>query len=342
MMDTTKLFYKYHGFVESEPTTFQRTIDQFKLDLPVIERIIFDDGLSSQKKIIPLLLEEKKRGLKGVFAIPTAHIGEEGRLTWYDLNKIKHDFEIANHSHTHTDLTTLTYDEVKTEIQTANAIILDKLGIICKYFTAPYDKYNDNVIKVCDELGLSIIQNRVLVKNDTVLATGKNYWEDIFSGNSSGQKGGNEHIRFAEVEKHLNGNRIIDVGAGYAGLAKQLKEKFPEKEIVCLDFSEKAAKASGYHPYVVSSCEKMPFPDKHFDMLTCLQAMEYFPDDDAFLTEAKRIAKKGIFTATNGKHPTCYQLKTYTPESFRELISKYGKIEHTYVIHNLIFVKAKL
>lgn len=337
-----KLFYKYHGFAKEAPIgIWQRLESQFKADLELIDKVILDDALASQYMIaLPLLRERRKKGaLHVIFAIPTGKVGQGYVMNWDSLKELSKEFEIASHAHTHSDLTCMSYEAIKKEIELSKKLIEENIGRKCLYFTAPYDRYNDDVRKACEELGLFIVDNRILVKNDTVLPMEKNYWDQIYSGKLKAQPGGNEHIRYGETDKHLEGNLIIDIGAGDAGLAKFLKAKHPELEIWCLDVSEAAAKRAQYEPYVVASCDKMPFEDKKFDLAICLQVMNHIREDEPLLAEAKRIAKKGIFTATNGVHPYCEQYKTYDKNKFARLIKKYGKLEQDYVTQGMIVVK---
>lgn len=167
------------------------------------------------------------------------------------------------------------------------------------------------------------------------------YWNDIYSGKVKAEPGGNEHYRYGMAMKYLEGESIVDIGAGYCGLCKIIKDAYPEKYVLALDMSESAMKSSNYQPYKVSSIYSMPFPTKSFDMALCMQVLEYVEDNDAAIKEVQRIAKRGIFTVTNGKHKTCSQLREYNLESFVSMLSAYGEIEHSEYVHAMLFVKIK-
>lgn len=67
-------------------------------------------------------------------------------------------FEIGIHSNTHPDMTKLTRSEIKNELQTNIKQIKDLTGFTPKLFRPPYGYYNNNLIEVCEELGLSCIE----------------------------------------------------------------------------------------------------------------------------------------------------------------------------------------
>ena len=66
--------------------------------------------------------------------------------------------EIGTHSNTHPDMLRLDYDTMKKELTTSIKKITDITGKDEKVFRPPYGSYNNTLIKVCDELGLSAIQ----------------------------------------------------------------------------------------------------------------------------------------------------------------------------------------
>lgn len=67
-------------------------------------------------------------------------------------------FEIGIHSNTHPDMTKLTKKEIRSELKTNMSLIEDLTGFTPKLFRPPYGYYNNNLIEVCDELGLSCIE----------------------------------------------------------------------------------------------------------------------------------------------------------------------------------------
>lgn len=67
-------------------------------------------------------------------------------------------FEIGIHSMTHPDMTTLSRSEIKQELSENMRLIEDLTNYTPKLFRPPYGYYNNTLIEVCDELGLSCIE----------------------------------------------------------------------------------------------------------------------------------------------------------------------------------------
>ena len=67
-------------------------------------------------------------------------------------------FEIGIHSNTHPDMTKLSKAEIREELTINIKLVEDLTGFRPKLFRAPYGYYNNNLIDVCDELGLRCIQ----------------------------------------------------------------------------------------------------------------------------------------------------------------------------------------
>lgn len=67
-------------------------------------------------------------------------------------------FEIGIHSNTHPDMTKLSKQQIKEELETNIKLVEDLTGFSPKLFRPPYGYYNNNLIEVCEELGLSCIE----------------------------------------------------------------------------------------------------------------------------------------------------------------------------------------
>jgi SAM-dependent methyltransferase len=96
--------------------------------------------------------------------------------------------------------------------------------------------------------------------------------------------------------KDYNGKRVLDIGCGPRG---------------SLEWADMAHQRVGLDPlvrhylklgaikhkmeYVASGSEKMPFPDAHFDIVTCLNALDHVDDLGATIREIKRVTKRGGF-----------------------------------------------
>jgi hypothetical protein len=62
--------------------------------------------------------------------------------------------QLANHSHTHRDLTTLSQTEIKKDLMKCHNFLKIKYGVDARpYFRAPYGALNSKVIKAAEEIG---------------------------------------------------------------------------------------------------------------------------------------------------------------------------------------------
>ncbi len=66
--------------------------------------------------------------------------------------------DVANHSYSHPHIASLSYEDIKGEIEKANETIEKISGKENDLFRAPYGEYTDNVIEVAEELGFYTIQ----------------------------------------------------------------------------------------------------------------------------------------------------------------------------------------
>lgn len=66
--------------------------------------------------------------------------------------------EIANHSNTHPHVCNLNISQNAEEIENANNIIKNIIGIDTKLYRAPYGEYNNTVINSATEKGYKVIQ----------------------------------------------------------------------------------------------------------------------------------------------------------------------------------------
>ncbi len=67
-------------------------------------------------------------------------------------------FEIGLHSNTHPDMTKLSKKEIKQELETNISLIEELTGFRPKLFRPPYGYYNNDLIDVCESMGISCIE----------------------------------------------------------------------------------------------------------------------------------------------------------------------------------------
>lgn len=149
------------------------------------------------------------------------------------------------------------------------------------------------------------------------------------------------------------GNRALDVGCGEGLLIDQLKDRFGE--VVGVDISElalAAARQRGLTTYRVDfDSDPLPFPDNHFDAITCLAVIEHVFEPRVLAREIARVLAPGgavyvafpnmryllhikqllagRFPKTSGDLEYAYDgghLHYYTPADISDLFGQYGLV----------------
>ena len=108
---------------------------------PVTVSLTFDDGWDSQQTAATMLAAH---GLKGTFYVNSANIDQPGYLTWAQLTAINAaGNEVAGHTLTHPDLTTLTSTQAQHEICDDRTNIQSH-GFVVPDFAYPGGAYDSN------------------------------------------------------------------------------------------------------------------------------------------------------------------------------------------------------
>ncbi|KRB84839.1 polysaccharide deacetylase family protein [Noviherbaspirillum sp. Root189] len=108
----------------------------------------FDDGYATSTAIGSIF---EKAGLRATFYIIPGVIPADGWSMWQALRDKGH--EIGNHSMTHPDFvnTVMSDQQLDTEINGAQRLIEQKLGIRPQTFAFPYHLYTDRALKVAQQ-----------------------------------------------------------------------------------------------------------------------------------------------------------------------------------------------
>jgi len=123
------------------------------------------------------------------------------------------------------------------------------------------------------------------------------FWKDRHAADSGELR--NAHYRYfytsyfdIDVEEY-RGRSILDIGCGPRG---SLEWANCAKERVGLDPLADRYRTLGTArhrmQYVCVPSEKIPFPDEHFDFVTCFNALDHVEDISRTLSEVNRIIKK--------------------------------------------------
>lgn len=116
--------------------------------------ITFDDGPHPKEtpKILDIL---KKYDVKATFFVVGKHI------KWYPDSVIRasqEGHEIGNHTFTHPDISTLSEEQIKTEIKNCEDIIIQKTNKKPVLFRPPFGNYNRECLeKLSNDLGYTVV-----------------------------------------------------------------------------------------------------------------------------------------------------------------------------------------
>jgi hypothetical protein len=187
-----------------------------------------------------------------------------------------------------------------------------------------------------------------MLTNDKTITTPE-YWAKVYTGNnenakvdaSNTKRTANAFDRFGWVASHAEGPRILGIASGHAHIEKRIRALHPDWKIVASDMTIAARIVANFNPYVEMNAYNIQFADKCTDTIICCQAMEYMDDQDRFLKEAQRVASKLLITVPIGEMAKWSQLRIYTEENVRELLSPYGAIEVFERHDDLLLVKLK-
>lgn len=94
---------------------------------------------------------------------------------------------------------------------------------------------------------------------------------------------------------------VLEIGCGTGSALKHMKARHM---IIGLDCYEPAIQehfsAVGYNSYVVADMRSMPFPDRAFDAVVCLDVIEHVPREEGFelLRKMEVLARKTVVVYT--------------------------------------------
>ncbi len=108
--------------------------------------LTFDDGPTSTTSQVLDVLD--KYGVKATFFLVGQNINGNTRSILERQNAAGH--ELANHSYTHSDMTTMSYSAIQNEINQTNNLIKQYTGQTAKFFRPPYISVNNTMYSAID------------------------------------------------------------------------------------------------------------------------------------------------------------------------------------------------
>jgi len=144
-------------------------------------------------------------------------------------------------------------------------------------------------------------------------------------------------LRHGEIARVLRGlppnSRALDLGCGVGHILRILPSGF---EVFGVDYStESLALAQSHLPdktrLLNTSAYALPFRNRSFDLIICLEVLEHLDDDDRAVAEIARILRPNghLITSVPGSYyfPEYRELmghfRHYTPDSFSSLLERH-------------------
>ena len=137
-----------------------------------------------------------------------------------------------------------------------------------------------------------------------------------------------------------NVQTILDVGCGNGFFLNALPPKY---ETIGIDFSQEALKRVKTKT-ILGNISRLPFPDRSFDLVTCLEVLEHLPHDvfTEALGEIQRVARKYIIVSVPNQQDLslslvvcpacqchfnpCYHLRSFSPNFLKTLFVNFEPV----------------
>jgi len=120
------------------------------------------------------------------------------------------------------------------------------------------------------------------------------------------------------------GDAVLDVGLGLGYGLNILATKAERLAGIDVDIRsvERGKRIFAGHPRVKEILaydgKTIPFADKTFDVVTCVEVLEHVPDYEGFLRELTRVARRCVFITTPNRRPE-YTLPNGRPRNYWHL-----------------------
>jgi peptidoglycan/xylan/chitin deacetylase (PgdA/CDA1 family) len=178
--DQQMAYLKENGYHVISLDTLQNFVNYKRRPPKKSVVITIDDGWKTVKTIaVPIL---KKYGFKATLFIYTDLIKSKSNnmtLSWDEIKEMVDEggIEVQSHTASHADLTKLTEESLERELEGAQRIIKENIGITPTYLAYPYGTFNDQVIDKMKKYGYTV--------GFTVIKGGNAFFYNNFSLNRS-------------------------------------------------------------------------------------------------------------------------------------------------------------
>ena len=112
---------------------------------------------------------------------------------------------------------------------------------------------------------------------------------------------------------------ILDLGAGTGLLSQHLSERFPDSQLICLDFAHLALKNNPLNNKICADAYHLPLADNSVDMIVSSLMMQWCPDLNTLFSECFRVLKNdGVVL-----------FSTFGPDTLKELKKSWAVVDDT-------------
>jgi ubiquinone/menaquinone biosynthesis C-methylase UbiE len=91
------------------------------------------------------------------------------------------------------------------------------------------------------------------------------------------------------------GSQVLDIGCADGNLTAKIAAYLPKSKVTGVDLYKKsiefASKKNSSIEFLVADARKLPFKNKKFDTIICVEALEHIPDNSRAVLEIKRCLK---------------------------------------------------
>ncbi|MBI5191819.1 MAG: class I SAM-dependent methyltransferase [Nitrospirae bacterium] len=166
---------------------------------------------------------------------------------------------------------------------------------------------------------------------------GAYHWDRVsgsFKHHDAGLLG--KYLKTLELTDNINPKILLDIGCGDGCLTAMFAEKFPNSQIIGLDYSEAALKLAikktenlkNIH-FIKGSCYDLGFKNK-VDTISCVEVIEHLDRPKSFLMNCHNLlVNNGYLICTTpvsnpqiAKDP--YHTIEYSQEEFKQLLTESG------------------
>ena len=91
------------------------------------------------------------------------------------------------------------------------------------------------------------------------------------------------------------GKKVLDIGCADGNLTSKIAAYLPKTKMTGVDLYKKSIEFAGKkHPnieFLVADARRLPFGNKQFDIITCVEALEHIPNNASAVREIRRCLK---------------------------------------------------